>query len=190
MLTRHAPSFAFALLLPLLAACGGGQRVSHVEQTPLYSAMTMGYAARDGILATEIRGQPFGDGPIPAETVAASMKPPGWHRDFRFTTLPPAGRESGYRLILRFNTPVDATRGETICANSEPGGFGSAGAATAVHGVFCVGPQLVSEARAIGGQVRSPSDPAFRSLTDAVLAEIMPAYNRQVPIDSGGCSEC
>jgi len=190
VLTRHARSFALALLLPALAACGGGQRVSHVEQTTLYSAMTMGYAARGGLLATEIRGQPFGDGPIPAETVAASMKPPGWHRDFRFTTAPTGGRDSDYRLILRFNTPVDATRGEAICAGAEPGGFASAGAMTSVHGVFCVGPQLVSEARSIGGAVRAPADPAFRSLVDALLAEVMPAYNRQVPIDSGGCSEC
>lgn len=188
MLMFHRVS-GLAIATLLLAACAGGGRVSHVEQTSLYSSMTIGFATKGGALATDIRGQPFGGGPIAAESVAAAMKPPGWHRAFRFTTLP-VTPVSDYRLILRFNVPVDGTKGEAICAGSEPGIFGPASPTTAVHGVFCLGPRLVSEARAQGGPIQGPDDPAFRALTDALLTEIMPSYNRQVPVDSGSCAEC
>lgn len=188
MLTLRLLS-GLAVAALLLAACAGAGRVSHVEQTSLYSSMTIGFATKGGALATEVRGQPFGDGPATAESVAAAMRPPGWHRPFRFTTMP-VSPVSDYRLILRFNVPVDGTKGETICAGTEPGVFGPASAATAVHGVFCLGPRLVSEARAQGGPIRGPDDPAFRALSDALLTEIMPSYNRQVPVDSGSCAEC
>lgn len=179
---------AFGLAL-LLAGCADAGRVSHVEQTSLYSSMTMGHAVREGTLTTEIRGQPFIGGPAGAEAVAAALRPPGWHRGFRFTTVPPPNA-SDYRLILRFNAPVDGTKGEGICAGAEPGTFAPPGPETSVHAVFCLGPRLVSEARARGGALAGPADPLFRALTDALLTEVMPAYNRQVSIDSGSCAEC
>jgi len=179
-----------SLILPaavVLAGCvTGGSRVGPAELTSLYTSQTMAYAARGGELTTEIRGYPFSGQGIAAEQVASTLRAPAWHRQFRFTTLPNQETATSYRLVLRFNAPVGPPTGERICAGEEPGQFGPAGSGLVAQGVLCANDRLAAEARAYGGPVQSPSDPAFQSTMNALLAELMPPNNPMIE-RNGSC---
>ncbi len=164
-------------LLALAGCAEGGTRVGPAELTTLYSSQTMAYAARGGELATEIRGYPFAGKGIGDEQVAGALRSPAWHRPFRFTTKPNAETVTSYRLVLRFNPPAGPPTGERICAGEEPGGFAPAGEGLVAQGVLCANDRLASEARAYGGPVQSPADPAFQRTMNALLAELMPPLN-------------
>lgn len=177
----------YSLLMLALAGCAGsGTRVGPAELTSLYTSQTMSYAARGGELTTEIRGYPFAGQGIAPEQVASTLHAPGWHRPFRFTTQPNLETATSYRLVLRFNPPAGPPTGERICAGEEPGGFTPAGPALFAQGILCADNRLASEARAYGGPVVSPADPAFQATMNALLAELLPPLNPMIE-RNGSC---
>lgn len=182
-----------ALVAAAAAALGGcaaqGTRVGAADHTSLYTSTTLGYAARGGELATEVRGNPFSTA-YDAEQVAASLKPPAWHRNFRFTTQPNPETATSYRLILRFNPPPGGPVGDQICRGVEWGGFAPGGGPIVAHGTLCAADRLAAEVRAYGGPATSPNDPAFQETMNAMLAELLPPTNRMIETNGDRCGEC
>jgi hypothetical protein len=172
-----------------LAACTQTTRVGSADLTTLYTSTTMGYAARGGELATEVRGNPFGTA-YDNERVVAALKSPGWHRSFRFTTRPNPETASSYRLILRFNPPPGGPVGDQLCRGQEWGNFAPGGGPIVAHGTLCADDRLASEVRAYGGPATSPEDPAFQTTMNAMLAELLPPVNRAIELNGDRCGDC
>ena len=185
MSTRY---FALAAAIVALAGCSQATRVGSADHTTLYSSAAMGYAARGGELATEVRGNPFA-ATYDSERIAAALRSPGWHRSFRFTTRPNPATVSSYWLVLRFNPPPGGPIGDEICRGVEWGGFTPGGGPIVAHGTLCVSDRLAAEVRAYGGPANSPEDPAFQATLDAMLAELMPPRNRLIAMNDR-CGEC
>ena len=185
MSIRH---IALVATIAGLTGCAQATRVGSADHTALYSSGTMGYAARGGELATEVRGNPFAVA-YDSERIAAALKPPGWHRTFRFTTRPNPLTASSSWLILRFNPPPGGPTGDQLCGGVEWGGFTSGGGPIVAHGTLCMADRLVAEVRAYGGPANAPEDPAFQATMDAMLAELLPPRHRFVAM-SDRCGDC
>lgn len=186
MSIRH---IALVTAIAALGGCAQGTRVGSADHTSLYTSGTMGYAARGGELATEVRGNPFGTA-YDDERVAAALKSPGWHRSFRFTTHPNPETATSYRLVLRFNPPAGGPVGDQICRGVEWGGFAPGGGPIVAHGTLCAADRLAAEVRAYGGPATSPDDPAFQATMNAMLAELLPPVNRTIETNGDRCGEC
>ena len=187
MSIRHIALTAVAAAT--MTACTGGTRVGGADHTTLYTSTTIGYAARNGELATEVRGNPFQTA-YDSEKLASSLKPPGWHRSFRFTTHPNLETASSYRLILRFNPTPGGPVGDQLCRGAEWGGFTPGGGPIVAHGTLCANDRLAAEVRAYGQPATSPDDPAFQATMNAMLAELLPPTNRAIELNGDRCGEC
>jgi len=177
-----------AATIAAVAACTQ-TRVGGADHTTLYTSTTMGYAARGGELATEVRGNPF-QAAYDAERLVSALKAPGWHRSFRFTTHPNPETASSYRLILRFNPTPGGPVGDQLCRGAEWGGFAPGGGPIVAHGTLCAADRLAAEVRAYGGPATSPDDPVFQETMNAMLAELLPPTNRAIELNGDRCGEC
>lgn len=166
-------SLALALTASLaaasLAGCGG---IVSVSQT--YSAYSGGSAADDlnfagaqGPVPVLVRGNPFAD-PGNAGVVAALQRHislPGV--EFRAS---PAPLNATYWLVLAFGDfmpGVNYCEGRNDFAISEP-----VPGRTRIAATFCIGNFLRSQALVSGGATASPADPAFDTLTGALVGEL------------------
>jgi len=169
-----------SIALPLaaaaaLAACTQSNvNVSAVSYTPLYYPQLVSYVTQGGQLATVVRGNPFGPGPVDADALAAALPLPNAAAPFRYRAMTPDAARKSARLVLVFGPAAAGPGDSDTCNNAQDEPIVPGGGPVAVKAVFCVGPNWTSTLYASGPPARDPRDPQFQALMNQVIASLMP----------------
>lgn len=159
--------FLLSFVAIVLASCADGVWVSRQYIPQRGVPGHADYAAALGPTPVVLVNSPF----PPAEVIAALGR--NDPRPHQFTADPPPSLEGGYRLVLAFDADPARSQG---CRTAPPGATPPAAppARTSVHGLFCLGPALLSEAVATAPRIQSSGDPLFARLLGDLLSAMMP----------------
>lgn len=177
-----------ACLATMLAACADSVSVSYtyipVRGVPGHAD----YAATQAPTPVVIRNTEF-----PPPTIVAALHKNNPRQNLIFSTDPPAGIDSGYRLLLTFDgRPAggpQACREPFTASAPETPQRSPARSTTSIYGIFCVGPTLLSEAMATGPRLDSASDSRLPRLMGDLLSALMPKNETHEGSDSR-CFRC
>jgi len=183
--SRHgARRLAAALIgLALLGGCDGV-----IVYEPIYAQMysngSFEYAARNGVIKTEVVGDPFGGSPNFAERVADYLYGATRSVPVKFALQPDGRGSAPYHVVMVFNAPAGATS-DQACAQRVTPTAGRTSDTIQVLAAFCSGDLAVSEAGGRAGGITGPDDPKFRSLVRQVAYSLIPPYDRR-DVGAGG----
>lgn len=154
------------VFLAALAGCTGVSSMGKVYDSGLPTHFTLAGAAP---VPTLVRNDPFpGDASGAAVAGAFSNLPPFPY--LRFAAAPNAG--AGYHVVMAFGEqPIggsDLCRAPDLPTRPMPEGR------TAIYSVFCLGPKLLSEARASIERIDTPQDPRFDKLMRGLKYVLFP----------------
>jgi hypothetical protein len=177
----YGPGFvAIVGAFALLVGCDG-VFVDQALYPQRYSNGDFEYAARNGEMRTEVVGDPFGNTPGIATTVAEHMYRANRGPIVKFVLAPEGGGSAPFHVVMVFNPPPRVS-GADACAQAN--GIETARGTEPIRllAAFCSGDVVMSEAGGRVGGAAGPADPKFRSLIRQVtLALIPPADRRRTP---------
>jgi hypothetical protein len=181
---KHRTRWTAAALAPavtalaLLAGCDGVV-VTEPVGVQRYSNGDFEYAARNGVMKTEIVGNPFGGAaPNFAPRVIEYMQNANRGIPVKFA-LEPEGRGSApYHVVMAFN-PSRGSLARDACsqAGSLPTSPGTG--SVFLFSVFCAGDVALSEASGSVANLSGPDDPRLRSLVRQVTYALIPGYDHK-----------
>lgn len=163
-----------AATLALAACAPNNVRVGAPSYTQLYYPQLVDYVTQGGQLATVIRGNPFGPGPVDAEAIAAALPLPNTATPFRYRVMMPEAARKSARVVLIFGPATDGPGDSETCNNPQDEAIRPGGGPIGVRAVFCVGPSWTTTLFASSPAASGPTDPQFQSLMNQVIAGILP----------------
>ncbi len=181
---RAMPALAATLIgIGLVSGCEG-VTVYEPTHTQLYSNGSFDYAARNGVMKTEVVGDPFGGSPNFAEKVADYLYGATRSVPVKFALRPEGTGSAPYHVVMVFNGPAGATS-DQACAQRVAPAAGQSSDAIYVLAAFCTGDLALSEAGGRASGITGPDDPKFRSLVRQVAYSLIPPYDRR-DVGAGG----
>jgi hypothetical protein len=168
---------AALIVIGLVSGCEGVM-VYEPMYTQLYSNGSFDYAARNGVMKTEIVGDPFGGAPNFAEKVTDYLYGATRSVPVKFALQPQGTGSAPYHVVMIFNAPAGATS-DQACAQRVAPAAGRSPDAIHVLAAFCSGDLAMSEAGGRAAGVTGPDDPKFRSLVRQVAYGLIPPYDRR-----------
>ena len=167
-LGRSAAAAGVALLV---AACG--VPTTYKWDREQWSRAKLGYAAAQGAMLTEIRGNPFGgDKATLDRVVTETMYGSHFGPLVRFVTQPPQGYRSPYRVVMLFN-PAETTNASELCSGEPAPGAPTAGSVKIAAAVCADGTHETSVWGKVG-EVSGPDDPGFKALIRQMTTQLFP----------------
>ena len=179
-----APRWTFrsAALLSLMAlgACAGATTITRIDYDPFYSPDVVRYLTQNGKMATVVRGTPVGSAKVAnAESVATTLKSPGWFPRFQFTTRPDPDTRTDYRIVLVFNPVHPAPGGPAVCESNGDLPVKTDTTQIRVQAAFCYKGDAITQLFAQGPAVESLDDPRFDSFMRQTIATLLPQRNTE-----------
>lgn len=176
---RRLGTLAAALGL-LLAGCAGAgvTLVRPVTFDYYYTQRFTGSVAAYGAVPTEVYGNPFDARPERLEAaVVDAVHGAHFGQDLDFTTTPPPGHRSPFRLLVLFNPFPDA-RPDRLCQDPAPGDSAApagagAGGRVEVLMVMCSAAYRITSTYGSRGSLTSLEDPGFRDLMKRTITVLL-----------------
>ena len=155
----------------LVSACG--LPTTYKWDREQWSRSKLGYAAGQGAMLTEIRGNPFGtakadlDGVVTETMYGSHFGPP-----VRFVTEVPQGNTSPYRVVMLFN-PSETTNARELCTGGPAPGAPTPGKVKIAAAVCAQDLHETSVWGSVAG-VSGLEDPAFKALIRQMTTQLFP----------------
>ncbi len=158
------------------AGCASYVRVYEPLYPQSYSTGEFSYAARDGEMQVDVRGNPFSMIPERfADRVVAEMKGATRGPEVKFSTAPSGKGSAPYRVVMLFNAPP-AAFGDEDCAETV-GPNPPSGNELRLLTTFCNGDVALAESEGWAYNVAGPNDPKFRELVRQVALALIPTHD-------------
>ena len=138
-----------------------------------WSKSKLGYAAGQGALLTDIRGNPFNASKTKVDaTITDTMYKSHFGPPVPFVTQVPEDHKSPYRVVMLFN-PKETMSSHELCTG-EPEAGEQDGGVIKVAAAFCA--QDIHETSVWGtvGRTSSPEDPEFKALIRKMTNQLFP----------------
>ena len=158
------------------AGCASYVRVYEPLYPQSYSTGEFSYAARDGEMQVDVRGNPFSMIPERfADRVVAEMKGATRGPEVKFSTAPSGKGSAPYRVVMMFNAPPTAF-GDDACAETATS-IPSSGKQLRLLTTFCNGDVALAESEGWVDNVAGPDDANFRELVRQVALALIPTHD-------------
>ena len=162
---------AAATLASVVAACG--VPTTYKWNREQWSRAKLGYAAAQGAMLTEIRGNPFGgDKAALDKAVTETMYGAHFGPPVRFVTEAPQGLKSPYRVVMLFN-PEETTNSKALCDGDPAPGAGAPGAVK-IAAAVCANDFMETSIWGTVAEVSGPDDPGFKALIRQMTMQLFP----------------
>ncbi len=162
---------AVAALAVLVSACG--LPTTYKWDREQWSRSKLGYAASQGAMLTEIRGNPFGTAKAELDSaVTSAMYGSHFGPSVRFVTEVPQGNTSPYRVVILFN-PAETMNARELCTGDPAPGAPTPGRVK-IAAAVCA--QDIHETSVWGSvaDVSGLGDPAFEALIRQMTTQLFP----------------
>ena len=172
----HERLAAAAGVLILLSACG--VPTTYKWNREQWSRAKLGYAAAQGAMLTEIRGNPFTTPKAQLDkTVTETMYGAHFGPLVRFVTEneAPQGLKSPYRVVMLFN-PEETTNSKELCAGDPAPGAGTLGSVK-IAAAVCAKDLMETSIWGKVAEVSGPDDPGFKALIRQMTMQLFPHQN-------------
>ena len=162
---------AVAAIALLVSACG--LPTTYKWDREQWSPSKLGYAAGQGAMLAEIRGNPFDvakaelDAAVTGTMYGSHFGPP-----VRFVTELPQGTASPYRVVLLFN-PAETTNSRELCAGDPASGAPTPGRVK-IAAAVCAQDLLETSVWGTVAGVTGPDDSAFKALVRQMTTQLFP----------------
>ncbi len=164
---------AAAGVLVFVAACG--VPTTYKWNREQWSRAKLGYAAAQGAMLTEIRGNPF-DAPKAEldKTVTETMYGAHFGPLVRFVTQDeaPPGLKSPYRVVMLMN-PEETTNSKELCTGNPAPGAGTPGQVK-IAAAVCAEDLMETSIWGKVAEVTGPDDSGFKALIRQMTMQLFP----------------
>ncbi len=172
-------NFLISIVMGVVAAqagCTSYVRVYEPLYPQRYSLGEFSYAARDGEMQVDVRGNPFSMIPERfAARVLAEMKGATRGPEVKFSTAPSGKGSAPYRVVMLFNAPPTAF-GDDACAETATS-IPPSGKQLRLLTTFCNGDVALAESEGWADNVAGPDDAKFRELVRQVALALIPTHD-------------
>ena len=167
---------AAAAVLVFVSACG--VPTTYKWNREQWSRAKLGYAAAQGAMLTEIRGNPFTTPKAELDkTVTETMYGAHFGPLVRFVTQSeaPQGLKSPYRVVMLFN-PEETTNSKELCAGDPQPGAGTPGEVK-IAAAVCAQDLMETSIWGKVAEVSGPDDAGFKALIRQMTMQLFPHQN-------------
>jgi hypothetical protein len=171
----------------LVAACGGGVRLTHQDISPVYTSGEFAYAGAGRDLRVVVAGNPFGGDRAEFDNaVTGYMKGNHWGQATNFTTTPGESARDTYHVVMLFNPPetfpgIKLCREEPEALPTETRDVG-----VVLFAAFCRRNESLTEIKGYIEAAGGPADANFGDLVAGVTLGLFPPQRRS----SGSQKKC
>lgn len=168
---KRLMSLGAAALAAITAGCGDGPATMAGGWRSPAAWGAMVHATSSGPMLVQVHGDPFGLPPARFRAlVAEAMTNKVFGRPTAFTADPAQAPRPGFRVVLAFNPPADASpehlcRGQVVTAATAPD-------RVTVLGAFCQGDTLLASIKGWVARVDDPGDKRFGFLMAQLTREL------------------